>query len=161
MSDLFEVSGDRGLEFYRNCRAFAVARFGRRSFVSDEFPAWAVLKWTPTRSRVDLLLVDFLRQEFGKKGSARSEAKKASLDESCSIEGFGSASEPGFEGRAEVADLLSRLPPRLAEAFSLVALDGLSLSEAALRLSVSKTRAAQLYDSSKVAIEALLCDAVA
>lgn len=161
MSDLFEGNGDRGLEFYRNCRAFAVSRFGRSSFVSDEFPAWAVLKWAPTRSRVDLLLVDFLRHEFGKKGSARAEAKKATIDESCAYVGMDSASEPGFESRVEVADLLSRLPARLAEAFSLVVLEGLSLSEAAGRLSVSKTRASQLYDASKAAMEALLGDAVA
>ena len=106
-----------------------------------EFPSWALVHYSANRSRVDLLFIDFLRHELGRKGSDRNLFLK---EESLVVDMF-------VESTAEkdyfVTECLSRFEGRDKMILSYYFIESYSFAEIAGLVNISKSRVKQILDS--------------
>lgn len=124
-------SNKDAVEFYQKAKNYAKKRKLSKELAED-FSSWALLAYNENRSRMDYLLIDFLRQQ-------------KSAEEFCEET---SASDDWMEEKIVSKDFMQKLPSREQKILFSYFWEGKSFEEISLSVEVSKERVRQLLNKS-------------
>ena len=139
---LFFENQEYCISFYRKCEKFVKNKSYSKELLA-EFPSWALLHYSENRSRVDLLFIDFLRHELGRKNSERHLSLTAGTAILKDVTVEASAEAAYFVGQC-----LEDFSGQEKEILSYYFVEGYSYDEIAKMLHISKSGVKQKIDVS-------------